>query len=103
MRDAESLEQGIELARSWVPTVILLDVRFPGSFATSLDLLPAFREACPLAEVIVMTQSHCDWDEERAIRLGAFGYVEKGDDDAICGMALGAQMLLTSHHVLGLH
>lgn len=78
VQSAPSAEQGLELARSWRPDVLVLDVRLPG--ADGLSAMSAFRDVIGLAPVIVITAFGDLATAVRAIEQGAFEYVLKPFD-----------------------
>ena len=57
------------------PDIILLDLNLPG--VSGIDALPAFKEAAPKTEVIVITASERQGDILDAIASGAVGYLLK--------------------------
>ncbi|UPL48541.1 sigma-54-dependent transcriptional regulator [Hymenobacter sublimis] len=59
--------------------VILSDVKLPDGYG--LDLLPRYKQAAPLAEVVLMTAYGTIPDGVRAMKEGAFDYLTKGDSD----------------------
>ena len=59
--------------------VILSDVKLPDG--RGLDLLPRYKALAPLAEVVLMTAYGTIADGVRAMKLGAFDYLTKGDAD----------------------
>jgi DNA-binding NarL/FixJ family response regulator len=57
------------------PDVILLDVSMP--VMDGFEALPALRESLPAAEVLVLSTGAAPDFEDRAIELGATGYLQK--------------------------
>ena len=55
---AESAENGLELARTKKPEIIVLDDRLDGSL-TGVDAVPQFKAAAPGAKIILFT-AHAD-------------------------------------------
>jgi DNA-binding NarL/FixJ family response regulator len=55
---ADSAEDGVELARTTEPEIIVLDDRLAGSL-TGVDAVPLFKEVAPLAKIILFT-AHAD-------------------------------------------
>lgn len=80
--EAATIEAGIAVAERHPPDVVLLDVLFGGR-AKGIDAIAAFRSVAPEAEVVMMTAQYSPQDEARAIAVGAFAYVEKGDNRVI--------------------
>jgi two-component system response regulator DesR len=64
-----------EVTRS-EPDVIILDVNMPGR--TGIDILPELRRTLPKAVIIVFSGFESVAISEKAKRLGADAYVEKG-------------------------
>ncbi len=59
--------------------VIIIDVKLPD--ASGIDLIPKIKEMYPFTEVIVITAYGTIKDGVQAIKLGAFDYITKGDED----------------------
>ena len=55
---ADSAEDALELARTTEPEIIVLDDRLAGPL-TGVDAVPLFKEASPLAKIILFT-AHAD-------------------------------------------
>jgi DNA-binding NarL/FixJ family response regulator len=55
---AESAEDGLELARTTEPEIIVLDDRLAGTL-TGVDAVPQFKNAAPQAKIILFT-AHAD-------------------------------------------
>ncbi len=75
-----SAEEGIALARSEMPDLILMDLSLPG-----MDGLTATRHLCAddstaQIPIVVLTANAMKGDEERAREAGASGYVAKPID-----------------------
>ena len=60
--------------------VVLLDVNMPGR--TGLDILPELRTALPAAAIVIFSGFESVAVGERAKKLGADAYVEKGTPSA---------------------
>jgi signal transduction histidine kinase len=72
---ANSASAALAIARNEGFELALVDVNLPDSAGT--DLLPALRDACPNAEIVVIT-GHATLDAAvAAVRGGAFHYVAK--------------------------
>ncbi len=79
VRTASSAEEGLEIFEQFSPDVALLDIVLPGM--SGLDLLDRIKEKAPSTEVLLMT-SHSSLDTAlRAMRQGAYDYIEKPFDD----------------------
>ena len=78
---APDARRGLELLTQHADTilVILSDVKLPDGHG--LALLPRYRLAAPLAEVILLTAYGSIADGVRAMKEGAFDYLTKGDSD----------------------
>ncbi|HEX8505993.1 MAG TPA: sigma-54 dependent transcriptional regulator [Hymenobacter sp.] len=78
---APDARRGFELLRehSDEVLVVLSDVKLPDGHG--VDLLPRYRAAAPLAEVILLTAYGTVPDGVQAMKLGAFDYLTKGDSD----------------------
>ena len=78
---APDAHRGLEALHEHVDEigVILSDVKLPDG--RGLDLLPRYKALAPLAEVVLMTAFGTIADGVRAMKLGAFDYLTKGDAD----------------------
>jgi DNA-binding NarL/FixJ family response regulator len=65
----------LEIVRREQPDVVVLDLFLPGR--TGLELLPLLRELAPSAHVVVVSNAPRSRYAERAIMLGACGFLEK--------------------------
>jgi two-component system nitrate/nitrite response regulator NarL len=81
--EASDGEEGIRLATTLTPDVILMDVQMPG--VNGLQAVQAIREAHPEARIIMLTVSEEDDDLFSAVKAGARGYLVKniGPDQLI--------------------
>ncbi|RMF22605.1 MAG: sigma-54-dependent Fis family transcriptional regulator [Bacteroidetes bacterium] len=77
--EAETGRQGLKLLEKRPMHVVICDVRLPD--AHGVDLLPKIKEIQPLCEVILLTAFGTIPDGVNAIKLGAFDYITKGDDN----------------------
>ncbi|MBW3637826.1 MAG: response regulator [Armatimonadetes bacterium] len=89
---AERALKGIEIARSELPDVILMDMQMP-----EMDGLTAIRilRADPLTQhipIIVITASAMNEDRQRAQQAGCNGYITKPVDPASFGSQIVAFM-----------
>lgn len=96
-------EEGIELATSLQPDIILLDIKMPGM--NGLDTLSALRELGNKIPVLMLSMSRDEADLARALRDGARGYLLKDMDpdelipalnDALSGKNVVAKELIGS-------
>ena len=78
---APDAHRGLETLQSHADDilVVLSDVKLPDG--RGLDLLPRYKALAPLAEVVLMTAYGTIADGVRAMKLGAFDYLTKGDAD----------------------
>lgn len=84
---AESPEEGLRMAREMRPDVVLLDVIFPGR-GNGIEAIPDFLSlGC---EVVVITNDYYREDEMLSLRLGAYAYAEKGDNQTVERVVLAA-------------
>jgi DNA-binding NarL/FixJ family response regulator len=67
--------EGIELAQSTVPDVVLLDVRMPKR--TGIEACIAIKERVPSAMILMLTVSDEEADLYEAVKSGASGYLLK--------------------------
>lgn len=89
-------DQAAELALALLPTVVLLDVRMPGT--GGIEAARAIKEGVPSAKVIMLTSSDDEDDLYKALRAGASGYVLK--DAAIAELAVSVRAVATGQAVL---
>ncbi len=73
--DAEDGDQGIELAVSTSPVVVLLDVRMPRR--SGIEACLAIKERAPAVKIIMLTVSDEEADLYEAVKSGASGYLLK--------------------------
>jgi DNA-binding NarL/FixJ family response regulator len=76
--EAANGEEGLALARTLSPDIILLDNEMPGM--NGIELLPAFRHELPGTRIVMFTLSPAISDEARS--LGASAVVSKDGGDA---------------------
>jgi DNA-binding NarL/FixJ family response regulator len=72
----QSAEEGLSIAESAKPDVILLDLELPGM--SGVDAIPQFARLIPGVRIIVFTGYDSDDQVFGAIRSGAKGYLLKG-------------------------
>ncbi len=73
--EARDGEEGIRLARTLKPDVILMDVQMPNR--NGIQATEAIREFLPEARIIMLTVSEQDEDLFSAVKAGARGYLIK--------------------------
>ena len=76
---APDARRGLELLQQHAADILLVlsDVKLPD--ANGVDLLPRFKAAAPDAEVVLLTAYGTIPDGVKAMKLGAFDYLTKGD------------------------
>ncbi len=77
--EAESGDSALKKIREEDVMVVLSDVRMPGT--GGLELLKKIKEFDPSIEVIMLTAYGRIEDGVESIKLGAFDYITKGDED----------------------
>jgi two-component system, NarL family, nitrate/nitrite response regulator NarL len=68
-------KEALELAKKYLPDVILLDITMPGS---GLEAAKTIATACPVTKIIMLTFSEEEDDVNTALKAGAKAYVLKG-------------------------
>jgi DNA-binding NtrC family response regulator len=76
---AENINNGLKILSEEEIQVLVLDVRLKDII--SIDFLPEIKNISPLTEVIMLTAYGKISDGVNSIKLGAFDYITKGDDD----------------------
>lgn len=69
-------QQGIEVVRALQPDVVLLDLSMP--VMDGLEALPHIRAFAPQTRIIVLSGFEARQMSERALKIGADGYLQKG-------------------------
>jgi len=77
--DAASAEQGIVMARSLQPDLVLLDLLLPRK--SGFDAIPELKAVAPGARVLVVSSQTAPSSIRRALTAGASGYVPKRASD----------------------
>jgi DNA-binding NarL/FixJ family response regulator len=75
--EAENGEEGVELAETLRPDLVLMDVQMPG-----IDGLEATRRVCELADpppVVVMSTHESGDYQQTALEAGAFAFLPKSE------------------------
>jgi DNA-binding NtrC family response regulator len=70
---------GLEILRNEEIHVVISDVRLPDAYG--IDLISKIKVLNPACEIIMLTAYGNIQDGVQAIKLGAFDYITKGDDD----------------------
>jgi CheY-like chemotaxis protein len=75
--EARTAEEGLALARSRAPDLVLLDLQLPG--IDGMEAFQKLRESPPTADtpVVAVTALAMKDDRERVLRAGFNGYLEK--------------------------
>ncbi|MFC7504257.1 response regulator [Nocardioides sp. CPCC 206347] len=81
--------EGVALAISTVPDVVLLDVRMPKQ--SGIEACVAIKEAVPMTKIIMLTVSDDEADLYEAVKSGASGYLLK--DSSIEEVAQGIRVV----------
>lgn len=76
---AENINNGLKTLSEEEIQVLVLDVRLKE--VNSIDYLPEIKNISPLTEIIMLTAYGKISDGVNSIKLGAFDYITKGDDD----------------------
>ncbi|MBC7390363.1 MAG: sigma-54-dependent Fis family transcriptional regulator [Opitutaceae bacterium] len=76
---AGSIKSGIKLLEREKINVMLCDVKLPDG--NGVDAVQKLKNVCPYAEIILLTAYGNIPDGVKAIKLGAFDYITKGDDN----------------------
>ncbi len=81
--------EGVELAISAAPDVVLLDVRMPKQ--SGIEACRAIKEAAPATKIVMLTSSDEEADLYEAVKNGASGYLLK--DSSIEEVAQGIRVV----------
>ena len=73
--EAASADEAVVMARSLLPTVVLMDLRMPGGDGVTATV--GVLAAAPSTRVVVLTTYDSDADILRAVEAGAAGYLLK--------------------------
>jgi DNA-binding NarL/FixJ family response regulator len=74
--EADNGRDAIDVVGAQQPDLVLLDIAMP--VMDGLEALPQIRQVCSLATVVMLSGFGAVEMSERAIALGADGYVQKG-------------------------
>jgi DNA-binding NarL/FixJ family response regulator len=86
--EAANHAEGLDLASSEQPDVILLDLNLGDD--NGLDLLPELQAVAPRAKVLILTGLHAVELHRRAVRNGAMGVVLKEKDPDVLISAISS-------------
>ncbi len=75
LAQGENAQQALELAKKYLPDIILLDITMPGG---GIQVARAITAACPVTKIIMLTFSEEEDDVLAALKAGARAYVLKG-------------------------
>lgn len=87
--EASNGVEGVELAKSAAPDVVLLDVRMPKQ--SGIEACVAIKESVPSAKIVMLTMSDEEADLYEAVKNGASGYLLK--DSSIEEVAQGIRVV----------
>lgn len=87
--EASNGAEGVELAKSAAPDVVLLDVRMPKQ--SGIEACIAIKETVPSAKIVMLTMSDEEADLYEAVKNGASGYLLK--DSSIEEVAQGIRVV----------
>ncbi|MBK8944063.1 MAG: sigma-54-dependent Fis family transcriptional regulator [Ignavibacteriae bacterium] len=76
---AENIDDGLKIITEEDIHVIVLDVRL--NEINSIEFIPIIKKKNPFVEIIILTAYGKINDGVKSIKLGAFDYITKGDDD----------------------
>ncbi len=79
-RVATSGAEALEMVRTEVPDVMILDLRMPG--IDGMQVLERVKEEHPQVQVVILTGHGSEAEEKEARALGAFEYLQKPADTA---------------------
>jgi DNA-binding NarL/FixJ family response regulator len=68
-------KHAIEAAKRHMPDVVLMDVRMPG--LDGIETMKAILESSPKAKIVMLSTFAEEEDVRKALREGAFGYIQK--------------------------
>ncbi len=74
--EAGNGQEAVEVSAAHDPDVVLLDISMP--VMDGLEALPLVRQACPRATVVMLSAFGAAEMSQRAMALGADGYIQKG-------------------------
>lgn len=89
--EAGDAPNAIRYVRGHKPTVLILDLNMPGP--SSLESIPAIKEASPDTEIVVLTMQAETAFARQALQAGVLGYVlkEAADDELVKAVRSAAQ------------
>jgi DNA-binding NarL/FixJ family response regulator len=74
--EAGNGQDGVDVTRAHSPDVVLLDISMP--VMDGLEALPLVRQVCPSATVVMLSAIGAEEMKDKALELGADGYIQKG-------------------------
>ena len=80
VREAGDAESALEIARAWIPDVVVLDIRMPGT--SGLAILPQLKAASSSSVVIMLTNEASEHHRRQSISIGADYFFDKSKDFA---------------------
>lgn len=95
--EATTAASGLDLAGSFLPDLVILDLRLPDG--NGLDLIATLLSAQPDRKIIVFSMYEDPIIASRALEAGARGYITKNDDPGVILQAIekvsGGRVFLT--------
>ena len=75
--EAEDAETGIEIARKWMPDLILMDIQLPGMDGLTATRVLKSDDNLKSIPIVAVTSYAMSGDEDKAIAAGCVGYITK--------------------------
>ena len=89
---AENAEQGIKMAREFLPHLILMDIQLPGMDGLSATKLIAADPDLHAIPVVALTSYAMTGDEDKAKEAGCRGYITKPIDTRSFGETIAGYL-----------
>lgn len=78
--EAESAEQGLEMARGAIPDLIMIDINMPDMDGLTLTSMMKADEQLSAIPIVAITANVMRGDRERTLAAGCDGYIQKPID-----------------------